>query len=53
MKNEICKDCTQPFEITEEEIQFFTSHNLNLPKRCKLCRNRRKQEAKQQQTWPK
>ncbi len=34
----ICKQCKQEFEITDSEINFFKSKNLNIPKRCKRCR---------------
>ena len=34
----ICKQCKQEFEITDSEIKFFKSKNLNIPKRCKRCR---------------
>ncbi len=39
----ICKQCHREFEITDSEIQYFRSKNLNIPKRCKNCReiNRR------------
>ncbi|MDE6426119.1 MAG: hypothetical protein K2K89_08290, partial [Ruminococcus sp.] len=28
----------QEFELTDSDIKFFTSRNLNIPKRCKRCR---------------
>ncbi|MBD5159672.1 MAG: hypothetical protein HDT23_05445 [Ruminococcus sp.] len=39
----ICKQCHKEFEITASEIEYFRSKNLNIPKRCKNCReiNRR------------
>lgn len=33
-----CKQCGKEFELTEGEISFFKSKNLELPKRCKECR---------------
>lgn len=33
-----CKQCGKEFELTEGEISFFKSKNLELPKRCKDCR---------------
>lgn len=35
----ICKQCHQEFELTDADIKFFTSRNLNIPKRCKRCRD--------------
>lgn len=34
----MCKQCHQEFELTDYDIKFFTSRNLNIPKRCKRCR---------------
>lgn len=39
-----CKDCGKEFEITEGEKNFYLSKNLSLPKRCKDCRQKRKEE---------
>ncbi len=33
-----CKQCGREFILTEGEIEFYKSKNLNLPKRCKDCR---------------
>ncbi|MCM1315578.1 MAG: zinc-ribbon domain containing protein [Muribaculaceae bacterium] len=35
----VCKQCHQEFELTDSDIKFFTSRNLNIPKRCKKCRD--------------
>lgn len=40
-----CKQCGKEFILSDSEIKFFKSRNLNLPKRCKDCRNANK-EAK-------
>ncbi|MDC6267338.1 competence protein CoiA family protein [Lysinibacillus fusiformis] len=37
-----CKDCSKYFEIKIDEIDFFESNELQLPKRCKSCRQKRK-----------
>ena len=36
----ICKACNIAFDVTQSEKKFYKSHNLSLPKRCKLCRDR-------------
>ena len=33
-----CKQCGKEFELTEGEISFYESKGLDLPKRCKECR---------------
>ena len=38
-----CKDCGEEFVITEGEQKFYKERNLNLPKRCKNCRQKRNQ----------
>ena len=38
----ICIDCQNPFEFTEGEKQFFKDRNLQVPKRCKDCRAKRR-----------
>lgn len=43
MKN-VCKQCGKEFELTKEEIQFYESKNLDIPKRCKECREKNKQK---------
>lgn len=37
----ICSDCNKVFEISAQEEMFYRSKNLDLPKRCKACRNKR------------
>lgn len=36
--------CGNEFTITDGEIQFFKSKGFELPKRCIVCRNRRRAE---------
>lgn len=40
----ICIDCGKEFTISIGEQSFFVSHNFQLPKRCKDCRRKRKEE---------
>lgn len=37
-----CIDCGQLFDITNNQYTYYTSRNLELPKRCKSCREARK-----------
>ena len=47
----ICKECGKEFEIVEEEKNFYISKGLELPKRCRECRiKRRKDSAKKENT---
>ncbi|MCM1145549.1 MAG: zinc-ribbon domain containing protein [Blautia sp.] len=45
----VCKQCGTTFELSEAEIDFYQKRNLQLPKRCKECRqeNRQKQSGTQ------
>lgn len=38
----ICKQCGKEFEITDSEAQFYKDKGLQLPKRCKQCREENK-----------
>lgn len=38
-----CQDCGNQFEFTAEEQQFFADKGFEEPKRCKACRNAKKQ----------
>lgn len=38
----ICKDCGKEFFMTYNEVHFYESKNLHVPKRCKACREKRK-----------
>lgn len=37
-----CKDCGEEFYMTYKEVRFYEEQGLNLPKRCKACREKRK-----------
>ena len=40
----ICKECGKEFEIVEEEKNFYISKGLELPKRCRECRIKRRKD---------
>lgn len=48
MLKRTCKQCGKEFVISDQEIRFFKSKNLNLPKRCKDCRAANKQAKAQE-----
>ena len=37
-----CKDCGEEFYMDFNEVDFYQRKGLNLPKRCKACREKRK-----------
>lgn len=37
-----CKDCGNEFYMTYKEVHFYKDKELSLPKRCKVCREKRK-----------
>ncbi len=37
-----CKQCGKEFALSESEIRFYQSKGLELPKRCKSCRDKNK-----------
>lgn len=39
----VCKDCGKNFVITAEEQKRFSAKGFKLPKRCKKCREKRKE----------
>lgn len=39
-----CKQCGKEFEISQSEISFYKSRKLQLPRRCKDCREANKQK---------
>lgn len=39
--NIICTDCGEKFNISDGEINYYLSHKLSRPKRCKRCRDLR------------
>ena len=40
----VCKDCGQEFFFTVGEQKFYKNNNFIEPKRCKSCRDARKQK---------
>jgi DNA replicative helicase MCM subunit Mcm2 (Cdc46/Mcm family) len=38
----VCKDCGATFLFTEGEQKFFASNGFTPPKRCKPCRQEKK-----------
>lgn len=40
--NRKCVQCGKIFTLSDSEIDFYNSKNLNLPKRCKACRESNK-----------
>lgn len=36
--NRVCVQCGKRFTLSDNEIDFYNSKNLDLPKRCKTCR---------------
>ena len=37
-----CKQCGKKFIMTDSEVEFFSSKGLNIPKRCRECREANK-----------
>jgi NAD-dependent SIR2 family protein deacetylase len=37
-----CQDCGKEFVFTEKDQKFYAEHNFVEPKRCKTCRDLRK-----------
>lgn len=40
-----CVDCGRPFEITNNQYDFYTSKGFDIPKRCKSCRDAKKNRS--------
>lgn len=45
-----CADCQKEFVFTEGEKKFYDSKGLTQPKRCKPCRQARRESRENQQT---
>lgn len=43
--DKICVQCGKRFTLSESEVDFYTSKNLTIPKRCRECRKRNKNSA--------
>jgi len=39
----ICSECNETFPFTEREQEYYNERNLSQPKRCKPCRDARRQ----------
>lgn len=46
-----CTDCRSDFTFTASEATFFASKGLTKPRRCKICRQKRK-DAKAAENGP-
>ena len=44
-----CQDCGKVFTFTASEQEFYASHDFNYPKRCKACREARKDDKRRKQ----
>lgn len=42
---QICSQCGKQFELSESEKQFYKSKGLELPKRCKSCREANRENS--------
>ena len=43
----VCIQCKKEFEISEQENQYYKKQGLQLPKRCKECREANKKDTLQ------
>ena len=43
-KTMTCKDCGKEFTFTAGEQEFYAQNQFNEPKRCKACRDARKNQ---------
>jgi predicted Zn-ribbon and HTH transcriptional regulator len=41
-----CVDCKSPYSMVEEEIKFFRDKAFPLPKRCPICRDKRRVDSR-------
>lgn len=42
LETRICKDCGAVFGLDKGEVKYYEEHNLHLPTRCKVCRDKRR-----------
>lgn len=42
MIKKTCKECGKEFTLSDSEVKFYKDKNLELPKRCKECRDKKK-----------
>lgn len=52
METKKCVQCDKEFTITDSEMQFFENRNLNIPKRCKECREKNKTHQVKTNSYP-
>ena len=43
-KKIVCQDCGKEFDFTVRDQEFYKENGFSEPKRCKDCREKRKQE---------
>lgn len=43
----LCIQCNKPFVFNKGEQEFFEKKGFHPPKRCPMCRQKRKQERRQ------
>lgn len=41
-----CKECGKEFYIYNNDVEFYKKNNYDLPRRCKECRKKRRDEKK-------
>ena len=46
LEKKICKCCQTEFKLTRKELKFFERKQLEIPKRCLPCRQKRKMATK-------
>lgn len=44
-----CKDCGVPFEFTVGEQEYYRQNGLYPPKRCGMCRMKKRQRYQEQE----
>ena len=42
---QVCVDCGQQFDITNNQYDFYTNKGFEIPKRCKSCRDTKKNRS--------
>lgn len=41
-----CKDCGETFDVYEKEQAWYKERGFEIPKRCKKCREKKKERNK-------
>lgn len=39
----ICPDCGEPFTLTAREIDWYAARGMQIPRRCSVCRQARRE----------